>query len=59
MKNPVPSSGLFATLNSTEELTAYIEQLSGQEKALAYTIAMMTFNLAHKLVEEQHIKEGV
>jgi hypothetical protein len=53
MNNPIPRSGLFATPDSTDALTAYIEGLSGTEKALAYTIAMMTFNLAHKLVEDE------
>lgn len=51
--NPVPSSSLFATPDSTDALAAYIEGLSGSEKALAYTISMMTFNLAHKLVEDR------
>jgi hypothetical protein len=58
MNNPIPKSSLFATPESTDALTAYIEQMNGSEKALAYTIAMMTFNLAHDLVELQHIRES-
>ena len=59
MKNPIPRSSLFATPESIEALTGYIEQMNGTEKALAYTIAMMTLNLSHSLVEDLHCKEAV
>lgn len=59
IENPIPKSGLFATPENTDALTAYIEKLSGTEKALAYTIAMMTFNLSNKLVEDNILSKEV
>ena len=46
IKNPLSRSGLFAAPRTGNELSAYIENLSGAEKALAYTISGMTWNLA-------------
>ena len=57
--NPIPRSGLFATPDSVDALTAYIEQMTGPEKALAYTIAMMTFNLSNKLVQDEILSKEV
>ena len=59
IENPIPKSGLFATPENTDALTAYIELMTGPEKALAYTIAMMTFNLANKLVEDEILSKEV
>jgi hypothetical protein len=59
VNNPIPKSGLFATPESTDALTAYIEQMNGSERALAYTIAMMTFNLSNKLVEDNILNKEV
>lgn len=53
MKNPIPYSGMFATPENGEDLMNYIEGMNGSEKALAYMIAFMTMNLAHKMVEEE------
>jgi hypothetical protein len=53
MKNPLFQSSLFATPESFEDLQNSIEQYSGQEKSFAYTIAMLTMNLCHKLVEKE------
>ena len=53
MKNPVPTSKLFVTPSSEQDLFNRIEQLVGPDKALAYQIAMMTFNLANKLVDRE------
>ena len=53
MKNPIPTSKLFATPTSEQDLFDRIEQLSGAEKALAFQIAMFTFNLCNKLVEDE------
>lgn len=51
MKNPIPKNELFATPESGTDLWAYIDKLSGTEKALAYTIAIMTLNLSSKIVD--------
>jgi len=53
LKNTIPTSKLFATPCTEQDLFNRIEQLTGAEKALAFQIAMMTFNLCHHLVEQQ------
>ena len=57
MKNPILKSSLFWTPESETELAEYIEQMNGQERALAYQMTMMAFNLAHKLVNDELAKE--
>ena len=52
MKNPIEKSNMFATPDSVESMTQYIQALSGSERTLAYIIAAMTMNLASKLVDE-------
>jgi hypothetical protein len=59
VKNPVPTSKLFVTPKDEQDLFDRIEALSGPEKALAYQIAMMTFNLSHKLVEDNILNKEV
>ena len=51
VNNPIPKSKLFATPATEQDLFNRIEQLTGAEKALAFQIAMMTFNLCNHLVE--------
>lgn len=53
MKNPVPTSKLFVTPKDEQDLFERIESLPKADKALAYQIAMMTFNLANKLVDRE------
>jgi len=53
MKNPIPTSKLFVTPENEQDLFNRIEQFTGAEKALAFQIAMMTFNLCNRLVEDQ------
>ena len=59
MINPIPKTGFFATPESYQALIDYIGRFSGSEKALAMTIACMSLNLAHQMVEELHVKEAV
>lgn len=59
VKNPVPTSKLFVTPKDEQDLFDRIEALTGKEKALAYQIAMMTFNLSHKLVEDNILNKEV
>lgn len=53
MKNPVPQSKLFITPQDEQALFDMLNQYTGESKALAFQVAMMTFNLAHKLVKEE------
>jgi hypothetical protein len=59
VNNPIPKSRLFATPATEQDLYNRIEQLSGAEKALAFQIAMMTFNLCNHLVEEKILSKEV
>jgi hypothetical protein len=57
--NPIPKTGFFATPDSYQELMDYLDRFNGSEKALAMTIACMSLNLAHKLVEEKILNREV
>jgi hypothetical protein len=59
VKNPIPKSKLFVTPQDEQDLFNRIEQLVGPDKALAYQIAMMTFNLCNKLVQEEILSKEV
>ena len=57
--NPIPKSKLFATPATEQDLFNRIEQLTGAEKALAFQIAMMTFNLCNQLVEDKILSREI
>jgi hypothetical protein len=57
--NPIPKTGFFATPESYQALMDYLDRFNGSEKALAMTIACMSLNLAHKLVEEKILNREV
>jgi len=59
VNNPIPKSRLFVTPEDENDLYERIEQLTGAEKALAYQIAMMTFNLCNKLVEDKILSKEI
>lgn len=59
VNNPIPTSKLFVTPKDEQDLFNRIEQLSGAEKALAFQIAMMTFNLCNRLVEEKILSKEI
>jgi hypothetical protein len=59
VNNPIPKSRLFVTPEDENELYERIEQLTGAEKALAYQIAMMTFNLCNKLVDDKILSKEI
>lgn len=59
INNPIPTSKLFVTPESEQALYDRIEGLSGKERALAYQIAMMTFNLCNKLVQDEILAKEV
>ena len=52
MTNPVPRSPMFATPANLDAVDAYIQRLPKKEQAAAYTVMMMTLNLAHRMVEQ-------
>jgi hypothetical protein len=57
--NPIPTSKLFVTPTSEQDLFDRIESLSGAEKALAFQIAMMTFNLCNRMVETEILSKDI
>ena len=59
VQNPIPTSKLFVTPKDEQDLFNRIEMLVGADKALAFQIAMMTFNLSNKLVEEKILSKEV
>lgn len=60
MQNPIPRSGLFTTPADLEHLTVLLNSCgTAEEQRMAWYGAMMALNLAHAMVEELHIEEGV
>ena len=59
MNNPIPRSGFFATPVTVEDLMAYVERMSGSERVVATTVAMMALNLANQLVQKELDAEQV
>jgi hypothetical protein len=59
VNNPIPTSKLFVTPQDEQDLFRRIEQFSGAEKALAFQVAMMTFNLCNQLVEDKILSKEI
>lgn len=53
MKNPINKMKMFATPKSIEALCDQIEQLSGSEKTIAYTYAIMMMNVCSQIVDDE------
>ena len=54
MTNPIIHSSLFGTPESLEALDQQIRNLSTDaERVVAYTYAMLAFNYAYKLIEQE------
>ena len=56
MNNPIRKMNVFATPDSIEALCDQIEKLSGSEKTVAYTYAIMMMNVCSMLVEQELAK---
>jgi len=59
VNNPIPTSKLFVTPEDEQDLYNRLEQFTGQEKAIAFQVAMLTFNLCNKLVEEKILSKEI
>jgi hypothetical protein len=57
MENPIKKSQVHNTPESMGALMDYLEKFNGAEKAAAFTIMGMTWNLAHDVVQAA-ITEG-
>jgi len=58
MKNPIPSSGMFVTPESMQDLYARVEQLTGSERQVATMFMMFTMNLCSQMVDKELAKES-
>jgi hypothetical protein len=58
MQNPIQPSKLFATPATMNDLEAYIMRLNGSERAAAMTAAMMAWNLASSIVDQEITAEN-
>ena len=54
MNNPIPTTGMWHTPENLNELYSMVEQYTGEQRALAMHVIMITLNTCHKLVEEEH-----
>ena len=59
VNNPIPTSKLFVTPKDEQDLYNRLEQFTGKEKAIAFQVAMMTFNLCNQLVEERILSKEI
>jgi hypothetical protein len=59
VNNPIPRNGLFATPESPEAFAEYLQSMSSKERATAFLVAQMAFNLAHKLVEDEILSKDI
>ena len=59
VQNPIPTSKLFVTPKDEQDLYNRLEQFTGKEKAIAFQVAMMTFNLCNQLVEERILSKEI
>jgi hypothetical protein len=59
VKNPIPRSGLWVTPENFDELYAMVEQYTGEQKALALHVMMLTLNTCNKSVEDNILSKEV
>ena len=59
VQNPIPTSKLFVTPKDEQDLYNRLEQFTGKEKAIAFQVAMMTFNLCNQLVEDKILSKEI
>ena len=57
--NPIIRSSFFITPTSYEDLNNIIESLPAEERALAYRISVLSFNLCNKLVNDEILSKDI
>lgn len=53
MNNPIGKMNIFATPDSIDALCDQIQQLSGSERTIAYTYAIMMMNVCSRMVDAE------
>jgi hypothetical protein len=59
VKNPIPKSKLFYTPATEQELLERIQSFPPAERAVAFQIAMMTFNLCNRMVDTEILSKEI
>jgi hypothetical protein len=59
VSNPIPKSGLWATPEDMAELYDMVDQYTGEQKALAMHIMMLTLNACNKAVEDKILSKEI
>jgi hypothetical protein len=60
MMNPIPKSNLWTTPADMAHLVRLLNEVgTAEEQRLAWHGAMLALNLAHDLIEAEHVKEAV
>jgi hypothetical protein len=59
INNPIPKNGMWATPDNLTDLFNQLELYTGQERALAMHVAMLTLNTCSKIVDEEILSKEV
>lgn len=59
MRNPISKMNMFATPESIAALCEQIERLTGSEKTVAYTYAIMMMNVCSQMVQDELTQQQV
>jgi hypothetical protein len=59
VNNPIPKSDLWVTPDNLTELFNMLEQYTGEQKALAMHVAMLTLNACNKIVEDEILSKEI
>lgn len=59
VKNPIPKSGLWVTPENFDELYDMVDQYTGEQKALAMHVMMLTLNTCNKAVNDEILSKEV
>ena len=59
VQNPIPCSGLWVTPESMDQLYDMVDQYTGEQKALAMHIMMLTLNACNKSVEDNILSKEI
>ena len=59
VNNPIPKNGMWVTPDNLTELFNMLDQYTGEQKALAMHVAMLTLNTCNKIVDEEILSKEI
>lgn len=59
VNNPIPKSSMWVTPDNLTDLFNQLDQYTGEQKALAMHVAMLTLNTCSKIVDEEILSKEV